>query len=169
MKLTQNALALSIIFAPVLASSSGASRSEAGAGTAREPSAYTADVDAKKDYQQRDRDYLDYRKKKQRLEQERQAGLEQYRYQKAYREWAAEKARRAYVRNRDAKDRQPASVLQARELQYEKDHAKYLAERERDRLNHIYRRDIREKAREDVEANPPNEAIRKRNERPWDE
>lgn len=158
--------------APCFAGATGSktfAASDRRKGMAREPSAYTEYIDAKKSFQQADRDYLDYLEQKRRLAAERDAGLEQYRYKKAYHEWAAERARREFVRTRDSKERQPASALQARELAYEKEHARYLAERERDRLWHIYRRDIRQKAREDVEANPFDEAVRKRNEKPWDE
>ena len=130
---------------------------------------YTDYVDAKKDFLQRDKDYLEYLKQKKKYAADSAEGLAEYRRLKAWAEWRADRARRRYIQARDRKERMPASVLQADEMQYDRQRAAELAGIERDRLKHIRLRDIRNKARNETWAYPLSNDIYRRNLEPWNE
>ena len=130
---------------------------------------YTDYVEAKKEYLNEDRDYMAYVKEKQRLANERRAGLAEWKRLKAWQKWRAERQRLRFVAERDRKDRMPASVIEAEERENERQMAVLRAEIERGRAEHIRLRDIRLKAREEVETNPISDAVRARNEQPWNQ
>ncbi|MEQ1878390.1 MAG: hypothetical protein ABL958_17235 [Bdellovibrionia bacterium] len=130
---------------------------------------YADYVDAKKEYLERDRDYLDYLNYKKKYAEESAAGLAEYRRLKGWDAYRAEKKRRRYIYLRDKRDRMPASIQHADEMQYDKNRAAELAEIERDRIKHIRLRDIRAKARNEVLAYPVSDSVYKRNLEPWNE
>jgi hypothetical protein len=130
---------------------------------------YQEYIDAKKDALAADQDYLEYVRAKKIQAAENERALEAFKRERELREWSYEQSRLRFIDERDAKARQPASVLEADERVYERELAGANAEKERDRRRHVYSRELREWVRQEVDAHAVSPELRRRNEKPWDE